>query len=296
MFQLFQLRCFIAVANELHFGKAAVRLNMTQPPLTRQIQLLEEELGVRLLERNRRSVRLTAAGRVFLAEADFLLRRSAAAKEAAQLAESGSSGTLVLGFIPAASYDRLPRIVTEVRRHFPDLELVLRELSTADQLEALEFRRIDLGIVRPTRSPTHISVQRISREPLMLALPADHPLASADALQVKDLDGEPFVMYSPVEGRYFHDMLLAMFQTAGVAPRFVQHVSQDHTVLSLVSAGLGVSLVPRSAVQLGFPSIKFREIELPPSVGAELFAAYRSDNEEPVMRRVLELLGRMHFS
>lgn len=295
MFQLFQLRCFVAVANELHFGKAATKLNMTQPPLTRQIQLLEEELGVQLLERNRRSVRLTAAGRVFLAEAEFLLRRSAAAKDAARLAEKGSRGTLVLGFIPAASYDRLPRIVTEVRRNFPDLELVLRELSTADQLEALEFRRIDLGIVRPTQAPLHISLQRISWEPLVLALHNDHQLATQETIRLDDLGDQPFVMYSPVEGRYFHDMLLAMFHTANVAPRFVQHVSQDHTVLSLVSAGLGISLVPRSAVQLGFPTIQFREITLPTAIGAELYAAFRADNEEPVTRRVLELIGRLNF-
>jgi DNA-binding transcriptional LysR family regulator len=296
MFQLFQLRCFIAVANELHFGKAAAKLNMTQPPLTRQIQLLEEELGVLLLERNRRSVRLTAAGRVFLAEAEFLMRRSDAAKEAAVLAEKGSRGTLVLGFIPAASYDRLPRIVSEVRRHFPDLELVLRELSTKDQLDALEFRRIDLGIVRPTKPPTNIALHRVSREPMVLAVNSEHRFAGAKNAQVSDLEGEPFVMYSPIEGRYFHDMLLAMFQTAGVAPQFVQHVSQDHTVLSLVRAGLGISIVPRSATQLAFPAVEFLEIDLPPTVAAELYAAYRADNQEPVMRRVLELIGQLNFA
>jgi DNA-binding transcriptional LysR family regulator len=163
-------------------------------------------------------------------------------------------------------------------------------------LDALEFRRIDLGIIRPTKPSTSIATHPISREAMVLAVNSGHRLAKANKVKVKDLEGEPFIMYSPVEGRYFHDMLLAMFQTAGVAPQFVQHVSQDHTVLSLVRANLGIAIVPRSAVQLAFPSVEFLDISLSPAVGAELYAAYRADNKEPVMRRVLELIGQLHFA
>lgn len=292
MFQLFRLRCFVAVATELHFGKAAARLNMTQPPLTRQIQLLEEEIGAPLLERNRRSVRLTAAGRVFLPEAEFLIRRSETAMSAARLAAQGIRGMLRLGFIPAASYHWLPEIVNHTTHSFPDIELVLHELNTHEQIEALESRRIDLGVIRPTSARTHLRVQCISREPLVLAMPASHPLASRGDIALQDLDGQPFVMYSPVAGRHFHDMLLAMFHTTGVVPRFVQYVSQDHTILSLVSAGLGLSLVPRAAIQLQFPQVHFRHIELPPVVVSELCAVYRADEDSPVVQRVLDLVGQ----
>lgn len=292
MFQLFQLRCFVAVATELHFGKAAERLNMTQPPLTRQIQLLEEEIGTRLLERNRRGARLTAAGRVFLAEAEFLIRRSEAAAVAARRAAEGSSGTLVLGFVPAASYYWLPNIVKRVRRDYPGLELVLQELSSDDQLDALEGRRIDLGVIRRRVPRPHLHLQRILCEPMILAMPDSHPLAANAEVELGALHEQAFVMYAPTTGRYFHEMLMDMFHTTGVAPQFVQYVPQDHTILSLVSAGLGLALVPRSAAQLQFPSVVFKPIELPAFVSSELYAAYRTDNEEPVTQRILELVSQ----
>jgi DNA-binding transcriptional LysR family regulator len=149
VFQLTQLRCFVAVATELHFGRAAASLNMTQPPLTRQIQLLEHEVGVRLLERSGGNVRLTPAGAVFLHEAEDILRRSQAATLAARRAMRADAGSVTMGFIPAASFTLLPQLLAAVQAQLPDVQVVLREMQMVEQIEAIGTDRIELGIVRP---------------------------------------------------------------------------------------------------------------------------------------------------
>ena len=297
MFELSQLRCFAAVAEELHFGRAAARLNMTQPPLSRQVQLLEHALGVCLFERTSRSVKLTPAGRAFHAEARRILDLAEGAGLAAKRVARGEAGSVTIGFTAAASYGLLPRMIAAARAEMPEVDLALREMVTADQTEALASGRIDLGLLRPPID-RHGGAEAVcvAREQLLLAVPRGHPLAAGREPAIGNLDRQPLIMYSPVEGRYFYDLLAGLFQAAGVAPHHVQHISQAHTMLALVGAGIGVALVPEAARSLRFDGVVLRPLRLPAKTAAELFAVWRRDNKNPALQvlrdRVLRGLAR----
>lgn len=293
MFELGQLRCFVAVAEELHFSRAALRLNMTQPPLSRQIQLLEHALGVRLFDRTRRSVRLTSAGRAFLAEARYLLQRAEGAALAARRAGRGDAGSVVIGFISAASYGFLPRIVALAHAELPDVELVLKEMHTVEQVEDLTARRIDLGLVRLPLDRRGVEALRVVREPFVLALPRGHALAARRrALTIRALDGERFIMFGSAMGPTFHELLTGLFRSAAVMPDIVQHVGVTHTALALVGAGVGLALVPESAQSLRFDGVVFRPIDLGPGIAAELHMIWRPDNENAALPAVRDLILR----
>lgn len=283
MFELGQLRCFVAVAEDLHFGRAAARLNMTQPPLSRQIQLLEHVLDVRLLDRTSRSVRLTPAGRAFLPEARRLLRLAESAAVEARRVARGEAGPLTLGFTAGASYGFVPRLVALAKTALPDVDLVLKELTTAEQMEALAFNRLDLGLVRLPIDRRGIEVACVLREPLLLALPASHPRATGREPVLADIDRQPFIMYSPMTGRYFYDLLASLFRAADIMPDHVQYTSQPHTTLALVSAGLGMALVPESARNLGFANVVLRPLRLAPATFAELFLVWKRDSGNPAL-------------
>ena len=270
MFELGHLRCFVAVAEELHFGRAAARLNLTQPPLSRQIQLLEHALEVRLLDRTSRSVSLTRAGHNFLPEARRLLRLAEGAALAARRTASGEAGSITLGFTAASGYDFLPRLITDFRAAAPDIDLVLKEMVSADQLESLTSSRIDVGLVRPPFNRREFFSLCVVREPLLLAVPTGHRFASEETVSVSDLDRQPFVTYSPYEARYFYDLLATIFAEAGVSPHYVQHISQIHSILGLVKAGIGLALVPKAASTLHVEGVVLRPSEMRTSHIVEL--------------------------
>ncbi|MDB6048709.1 MAG: Transcriptional regulator, LysR family protein [Pseudomonas sp.] len=281
MFQLTQLRCFVAVATELHFGRAAQRLNMTQSPLSRQIQALEHDLGVLLIARTRRSVQLTPAGIAFLPEAEDILLRCESAALAARRAIRGDAGSVALGFISAARFKVLPEIVSGAYHSLKDIDVVLKEMSTPEQKEALLSSRLNLGLIRPVKSHPGIETVCVLRDPFTLALPYDHPLTKRDHLTVHDLDRQPFIMYSPSDGRYSFELLSGLFRAAGVEPSYVQYLYQTHTILSLVSIGLGIALVPSTAQHLPSERIVFKQIELG-GASAELHLAWRKNDPDPV--------------
>ncbi|WP_145134624.1 LysR substrate-binding domain-containing protein [Roseomonas gilardii] len=292
MFELSQLRCFVAVAEELHFGRAAARLHMTQPPLSRQIQLLEHALDVRLLERSSRSVRLTQAGRAFFPEARRLLQFSEGAALAVRRVARGEAGSVTIGFTAGTSFGFLPRFVSLVRRSLPRIDMALKEMVTRDQMEALAAQRIDLGFVRPPFDRRGVEAFPVWREPLVLAVPEMHPFAEEHAGQgpfrIADLNGQDMVMYSPTEGQYFHGLVSDMVRSAGALPNYVQYISQIHTILPLVGTGLGLAIVPASARSLGLPGIRYRD--LPGAPSADLFAVVRNGDGLPALRMILELL------
>jgi DNA-binding transcriptional LysR family regulator len=292
MYELSQLRCFVAVAEDLHFGHAAARLHMTQPPLSRQVQLLEHALDVRLLERNSRSVRLTPAGRAFLPEARRILRLAEEAALAAKRVARGEAGSVTIGFTAGASYDFVPRLVSLASAELPDVDLVLKELVTRDQLEALSSNRIDIGLVRLPVDRRGLELVCVAREPLLIGLPSGHPLATGRDPTIRDIDRQPFIMYSPGEGRYFYDLLASVFRSADVMPNYVQYISQTHTILALVSAGLGLALVPESARNLRFDGVVLRPIHLAPKTFSELFLVWRRNNENPALRIFQSLVLR----
>ncbi|MCG6575991.1 LysR family transcriptional regulator [Pseudomonas sp. AF32] len=288
MFELAQLRCFTTVATELNFRRAAERLNMTQPPLSRQIQLLEHHLGVELFTRSTRSVALTAAGRAFFIEAQNLLEQAQQAAVAARRFAQGDIGSVTISFVGSAVYEFLPKVIAEARLKQPQVKIVLSEMNTYQQHEALRARRIDLGIVRSPLLETGYATECLVREPFVLAVPAGHPLARAESVNVQDLDAQPFLMYSHSAYPPFNELLTGMLRSARVAPQFVQWLGSSLTILALVNAGMGLALVPRCATSVVFKQVVFREIDLGEGVQSELHLVWREDNDNPAFTMLLD--------
>lgn len=283
MFELSQLRCFVAVAEELHFGRAAARLNMTQPPLSRQIQILERVLDVVLLERSNRTVRLTPAGQSFLAEARRLLKLAESAALLAKRVANGKAGSINIGFTATSAYSYVPQLVAACRRELPEVEVSLKEMVSGDQLKRLDSGEIDIGLLRPPIPRGGLSAFRVTAEPLIAAVPSGHRLARARTIALADLAAEPFIMYAPYEARYFHDLLVELFSRAGLVPNHVQHLAQIHSILAMVHSGVGVALVPEAAVNLHFSGVALRPVDLPRQRPAELFFVSRQDNDNPLV-------------
>lgn len=288
MFSLSRLSCFIAVAEELHFGRAAERLHMTQPPLSRQIQQLENELGVHLIDRTTRSVTLTPAGVAFLPDARRILQLAEGAALNVRRVPAGDLGTVVVGFTAASAHAVLPRLLERARTQLPDVKIELREMVSAAQLEGLMTGEIDLGMARPPLKRPGIVSRPLLHEQLVAALPAEHPLVDVGRqLTLNDLDGQDLVMYSPVQARYFHELLISTFTIAGATPRHVQYVTQVHTMLVLVRSGIGIALVPASAATLHPEGVVFRSIGAFRERPVELDAAWRGDSTNPALHRLL---------
>ncbi|KRE11924.1 LysR family transcriptional regulator [Bosea sp. Root381] len=293
MFELSQLRCFVAVAEELHFGRAALRLNMTQPPLSRQIQILERVLDVVLLERSNRTVKLTPAGQSFLAEARRLLKLAESAALLAKRVANGKAGSINIGFTATSAYSYVPELVAACRREMPDVEISLKEMVSGDQLKRLDSGEIDIGLLRPPIPRTGLSIFRVTAEPLIAAVNAGHALARCATIAIEDLASEPFIMYAPYEARYFHDLLVELFSRAGLVPNYVQHLAQIHSILAMVHSGVGVALVPEAAMNLHFSGVALRPVDLPRQRPAELFFVSRQDNDNPLLPIVAALAKRV---
>ncbi len=290
MIELSQLRCFTAVATELNFRRAAIRLNMTQPPLSRQIQLLEHQLGVRLLERSTRSVILTAAGRAFFVEAQYLLERAELAIQSARNTAYGSTGTVGITFIASAVYEFLPDVIVKAQQQYPGINISLKEMTTFEQVEAMRLRKTDIGIIRSSSWQNEFEHECLLREPFVLAMPDKHELADKPDITVQDLNGKPFIMYSLTSWQPFYELLAGMFRSAGVIPDYVQHINSTLTMLALVNAGLGAALVPRSASRIHFDHVMYRPIELDPGIRSELHLIWREDNENPASKVILQAI------
>jgi DNA-binding transcriptional LysR family regulator len=293
MFSFDQLRGFVAVAEEGNFGRAAERLRMTQPPLSRQVQKLERAIGVELLRRTSRAVELTPAGRVFLEEARQLLSLSEAAPLLAQRAAHGSQGSLRLGFTAMAAISVLGHWVKYLDDRLPEVSLVFKEMVTGRQVEALLADQIDLGLLRGVPR-TGLNAALVHTEGLVLAVPRGHPLTRLDRdVRLEDIAESNVVTYSPAEARYFHELVVSTFRAAGVQPRYSQHVTQVNSVLALVDAGLGVALVPASAAVVTLSNLRFLTVpEITPDC-VEVYAAWRPRNDNPALAVLLDHAGVM---
>ncbi len=288
MFSLARLSCFVAVAEELHFGRAAERLHMTQPPLSRQIQQLESELGVQLIDRTTRTVTLTPAGVAFLPDARRILQLAEGAAQTVKRIPEGDLGTVVVGFTAASAHVVFPRLLSAAREKLPDVKLDLREMVTAVQLEGLMTGEVDLGMARPPVKRPGLVSRPLLHEQLIAALPEDHPLAGLNRqLTLNDLDDQDVIMYSPVQARYFNELLISTFTIAGASPRYVQYVTQVHTMLVLVRTGIGIALVPASAATLHPDGVVFRTIGAFRERPVELDAVWRGDSTNPALLRLL---------
>jgi len=291
LFELNQLRYFVTVAEELNFRRAARRLNMTQPPLSRHIGLLEHALGVRLFDRSSRSVRLTVAGERFLADAVDILKRAESATLFARQAERGEGGSVILGFVPSASIEIVPRIVTAMERRLPDMRLTLREMMTFEQIEALQAGSLDVGLARLPQRTSPVHLRRIFSEPFVLALPRSHLLAEKPALTIEDIDGEDYIGYSTDRGGFLYEVVSGSFNSVGVRPNIVYSVAQGHTVMSLVDAGLGLGLVPKSNSSICMANTVIRELPLPESFRSDLYLALGPKAENPLVARVVTVIA-----
>jgi DNA-binding transcriptional LysR family regulator len=288
MFELSQLRCFVAVAEELHFSRAAERLNMTQPPLSRQIRLLEHQIGAQLLERTSRSVRLTAAGKAFFPDAARLLRMAEEAAATARRNAKGEKGSLSIGFTASFGYKLLPEIVRRLRERAPDVSLTLKELVTGAQLEALHSGVLDIALVRPHQQDGDLESVLLGTEELYLAIPRQDAQLWPEQPELSCLQDKPFLMYSPYEARYFHNLLSGCFQQEDVLPQVVEYVAQIHTMLALVQSGIGVALIPKSASSLNFEGLLLRKLITTPARPVEMVYSYRKDNHNPALETLLQ--------
>lgn len=289
MFELSQLRCFVAAAEELHFGRAAKRLNMTQSPLSRQIQLLERILDVTLLERTSRNVALTPAGRVFLVEAQRIVRLAENAALAARRVAKGDAGKVAIGFTAVSGYSLVPGIVAKARSALPNIDLELHEMVSREQTEALLTGLVDIAFMRPPIVRSEFETALALSEPLVVALPEGDPRAKAGELTVADLKDVPLVMYSRKGAGYFHDMLMRFFDETALAPVVVQHVTQIHSMLGLVRAGVAAAIVPRSAIDLHPDSVQFRRLATVPEAPVELYMTWKRGNPNPALDAVRQL-------
>lgn len=261
MLDLVQVRSFVAVATELHFTRAAVKLGLTQPPLSRHIRMLEEYLGVQLFERSRHGVNLTHLGHRFLIEARLLLAKAEAAEASIRDVPQEPEGVVRLGFYGATAFRFLPQVIVALKERYPRVELDLKELDAVGQSEAFSFGKLDLGLVRPSVQPDGLKVDVVLKERLLLAMRADHPLARRARIRLVDIDGLPFIGYS-TEASYMHDLVHSVLAAEGTSPLIAQRVSHAQAILSLVGAGLGVSILPEHASHAGRDGVVFRPIML----------------------------------
>ena len=256
-------RQFLAVAEELHFSRAALRLNMTQPPLTQAIAQLEAALGLKLFDRTKRSVQLTAAGKALVPEVRDLLARASALPVFARASADGEAGRLRLAFVSTVGFDLLPRWVRSFREQHPKVQLELIEATGDVQLEALGRAEIDAGFIlhSPGFAPPGLTCQRIARETLVVAVPEQSELATTTSLTLKNLLDQPLVVFPRRTLPSLYDAIFAMYHAAGYLPQVAQEAIQMQTIVNLVSAGIGVAWVPDSVRQFQRPGVVYRELD-----------------------------------
>ncbi|MFE9814590.1 LysR family transcriptional regulator [Streptomyces sp. NBC_00236] len=285
--ELRHLFAFVAVAEELHFGRAAKRLQMAQPPLSQQIRQLEKELGVQLFERNTRSVRLTSAGESFLQPVRTVIEDLDTAVRAVKAAGRGEYGRVSIGFAGASSHETLPRLTRAVRAAHPAIELVMTGQTYANvALARVADGSLDLGFVRLPVTQPGVTFRVIDEEELVCALPSDHPLAARDSVPLEVLAGEPFVSFPANTGSTVRDAMVGACEAAGFNPRVVQEAPDSYTILALVAAGVGVTLTVTSVQHIQQSGLVYRPLAGPP-IRRQAALAWRADNPSAALHAVL---------
>ncbi|NVZ81827.1 LysR family transcriptional regulator [Pseudomonas yamanorum] len=290
--ELRHLRYFIAVAEELHFGRAAQVLGISQPPLSQQIQALEQEIGARLFERTNRRVELSEAGRLFLQEARLVLAQVDKAADVARRAQLGELGELKIGFTSSAPFNSsIPQAIFAFRQAFPAVHLNLQEMSSTEVAESLVDESIQVGLMRPLPLPDSLSVVELMREPLVAVLNAGHPLVegSERGLHLAQLAEEPFVFFPRTYGSGLYAQLLNLARDAGFSPHFAQEAGEAMTIIGLVAAGLGVSVLPASYQRIRIDGVVYRTLLDQEAVTA-VWLVQRKGQQTPMAKAFVELL------
>ena len=278
--ELRRLRYFVAVAEELHFGRAAQRLDMAQPPLSRQIAQLERDLGVKLFDRSRAQIRLTPAGDVLLERTRQILDQLESTFREVTRIGQGSAGRLRIAFVGSASHGVLPTIIKSYRSHYPDVDLALSAMNNADLERALVQREIDIAVARPSLRGEDFRSTELHREPLVLAMPDNSKLNALPSIALADLAHETFVLYPRRPRPSFADHILSVLDAEGIAPTETIFAQDYQSAISLVSVGVGLSIVPESVSTTQRPGVFYRPY-LGFNPGTGLSAHARRDNTKP---------------
>lgn len=290
--ELRHLRYFIAVAEELHFGRAAQLLGISQPPLSQQIQALEQELGARLFERTNRRVALSEAGRLFLDEARLVLAQVDKASDVARRAQLGELGELKIGFTTSAPFtSSIPQAIFAFRQSYPAVHLALQEMNSMAVAAGLEDESIQVGIMRPLALPDSLVVVELLREPLVAIINADHPLAqgSEQGLYLAELAAEPFVFFPRTYGSGLYAQLMELARAAGFSPMITQEAGEVMTIIGLVAAGLGVTVLPASYRRMRIDGVVYRNL-LDPDATSAVWLVQRKDQQSPMAKAFVELV------
>ena len=295
MFNFRQLRYFVAVAEELSFTKAAIRLHLSQPPLSQQIQSLEKDLGVLLLKRNKRNVALTEPGRIFLDQARQILAKADEARSHVVAAAAGYSGQLRLAYTVSVSFHpALPQTLLRYRQVAPNVRLQLIEMYTEPQFAALLAGQIDVGFVRNEPLHAHdarsLRLRVLDREPLLLAIPSGHPLASRNSLRLIEVAEDPFISQPRELAATLYDSLVTLATKAGFKPRITQHAQHINGLLALVAAGLGLALVPASMRAVRLTGVSYVALE-DSDAYLLLAAACRANDDSPALRQFMSTVA-----
>jgi DNA-binding transcriptional LysR family regulator len=289
--ELRHLRYFLAVAEERHFGRAAERLHIAQPPLSQQIRRLEAELGVELFHRTTRRVELSTAGELLLERARSILAAADLAADDCRRAALGEFGRLSVGFTGSTTYALLPAVASALREGLPGVELELHgEMTTPAQVDGLLHGSLDLGFLRPPVRSRELTIELIRSEPLVAVLPAGHRLADLEEIPVEELADEPFVAYASHLRSVLRDVVEEVCAEHGFTPRVAMEITETATLVSFVAGGIGVSLVPASAAGMTVAGAVYRPLAgTPPRVQVAL--AWRAGDQSPVLARALTLVN-----
>ncbi len=287
--ELRHLKYFVAVAEELHYGKAAKKLHIAQPALSKQIMDLENELGLKLFDRTKRAIQLTDAGGYFLKDAHQLLLQAEQAAETARRIDRGHAGRLVVGFVGSVIHTFLPEGLRAFRERYPDVELVLQEMNTAEQIKSLQARRIEVGVLYPYGQDAMLASQPIAKAPLMAVLPEKHPLARRKSLNIRQLAHEAFIANTRSSEPVVRDAFIALCHSAGFTPRITQEAGQVQTVLGLVASGLGVCLLPDFIRHIRRPGVQYVPLTgSPPAV--KLAVVWRTGSSSALVKSFVSVI------
>lgn len=286
--ELRHLRYFVAVGEALHFGRAAARLGIAQPPLSQQIRQLEGELEVELFARVGRRVDLTEAGRVYLGEAREILHRVDRAGVAARRAARGETGALAVGMVPSATYGLMPRVCRTFRARNPDVAFSVAVMNSGRQVEAIRAGQLQVGFVRPPFGDETLAAETVHEEPVVLVLPTGHPLAARRAVSLAALAGEPLVLFPRDPRPSWYDFVAGLCREAGFEPAVAQEAADLATAMAVVAAGIGVTVVPASVRDLRRSGVEYRDLS--PAPRTRLVALRRAGEPAPVVRRFLEVV------
>jgi len=282
-----QIRYFLALATELNYTRAASQLNISQPPLTRHIQHLEHSIGVTLFDRSTRGVALTQAGSIFLEEARKIVALADQAVNKTKLAHQGQIGRLDIGIFGSSTISVIPTLLTELRKTHPDIIISLQNTTKTQQIEGVREKHLDIGFNRIYPSVPDLAVETVMIEDLYVALHKDHPFANNQTIEVKELVDQPFILFPNNVRPSFADNVIMLCTNAGFTPNVVHDVEDIFTAIALISAGLGIAIVPESAISLRLSNVRYHLLDSK-EAKVDLSCVYRADNNSPALLAFLE--------